>query len=121
MKLIITESQYKELYKLDDVYDGLDPYYRRRVKYIDIKDDIDRSIGFRSMNVFKKSPRGIDGHLNDIIHRVAWETVSDEWNESADDKLVTYVYEMMDRINKKYGNYIREKLLQILENENNNN
>jgi hypothetical protein len=132
MKLIITESQYKELNKIDDIYDGLDPYYRRRIDYIDIKDDIDMRIGFRQvfpsqrealhgrMNVLKKSPRGIDGHINDIIHNVVWSTIPDEWGGSEDDKLVGYVYEMMDRIKKKYRGYIMGKLLKMLEDEDNN-
>ena len=121
MKLIITESQYKELNKFDDVYDGLDPYYRRRVKYIDIKDDIDMRIGFRGMNVLKKSPRGIDGHINDIIHNVVWNTIPDEWGGSEDERLFDYVNEMTDRVKKKYRGYIMGKLLKMLEDEDNNN
>ena len=120
MKLIITESQYNELNKVDDVYNDLDPYYRRRINYIDIKEDIDMRIGFRSMNVLKKSPRGIDGHINDIIHNVVWKTIPDEWGGSEDDRLVGYVYEMMDRVKKKYRGYIMDKLLKILGDEGNN-
>ena len=120
MKIIITEEQYDKLNKVDDVYNDLDPYYRRRVKYIDIKDDIDMRIGFRSMNVLKKSPRGIDGHINDIIHNVVWKTIPDEWGGSEDERLFDYVNEMTDRVKKKYRGYIMGKLLKILEYEENN-
>jgi hypothetical protein len=121
MKLIITESQYKELNKIDDIYDGLDPYYRRRIDYIDIKDDIDMRIGFRGMNVLNKSPRGIDGHINDIIHNVVWNTIPSEWGGTEDERLFDYVNEMTDRVKKKYRGYIMGKLLKILEDEDNNN
>ena len=59
--------------------------------------------------------------FNDIIHNVVWGTIPDEWGGSEDDKLVGYVYEMMDRVKKKYRGYIMGKLLKILEDEDNNN
>jgi hypothetical protein len=121
MKLIITESQYNELNKVDDIYDGLNPYYRRRINFINIKSNIDERIGYRTAKVLKHDPRGLVGHFNDIIHNVVWSTISDEWGGSEDDKLVGYVYEMMERIKMKYGEYIIEKLNNILEDENNNN
>ena len=121
MKLIITESQYNELNKVDDIYDGLNPYYRRRINFINIKSNIDERIGYRTAKVLKHDPRGLVGHFNDIIHNVVWSTIPDEWGGSEDDKLVGYVYEMMERIKMKYGEYIIEKLNNILEDENNNN
>jgi hypothetical protein len=121
MKIIITESQYNELNKVDDIYDGLNPYYRRRINFINIKSNIDERIGYRTAKVLKHDPRGLVGHFNDIIHNVVWSTISDEWGGSEDDKLVGYVYEMMERIKMKYGEYIIEKLNNILEDEDNNN
>jgi len=121
MKLIITESQYNELNKVDDIYDGLNPYYRRRINFINIKSNIDERIGYRTAKVLKHDPRGLVGHFNDIIHNVVWSTISDEWGGSEDDKLVGYVYEMMERIKIKYGEYIMDELNNILEDENNNN
>ena len=121
MKLIITESQYNELNKVDDIYDGLNPYYRRRINFINIKSNIDERIGYRTAKVLKHDPRGLVGHFNDIIHNVVWSTISDEWGGSEDDKLVGYVYEMMERIKIKYGEYIMDELNNILEDEDNNN
>ena len=121
MKLIITESQYNELNKVDDIYDGLNPYYRRRINFINIKSNIDERIGYRTAKVLKHDPRGLVGHFNDIIHNVVWSTISDEWGGSEDDKLVGYGYEMMERIKMKYGEYIMDELNNILEDEDNNN
>ena len=122
MKLIITESQYKELNKFDDVYDDLDPYYRRRINFINIKSNIDERIGYRTAKVLKHDPRGLVGHFNDIIHFVVWDTIPDEWGaNSEDEKLIKYHHEMSERIRKKYGNYIKEILLKKLEDEDNNN
>ena len=121
MKFIITESQYKELGKIDSVYYGLDPYYRRRIDYIDIKSAIDERIGYRTASVLRNDPRGIVGHINDIIHNLVWSTIPSEWGGTEDDRLVGYVYEMMDRVKKKYRGYIMDKLLKIIEDEENNN
>jgi hypothetical protein len=68
MKIIITEEQYNELNKVDDIYDGLNPYYRRRINFINIKSNIDERIGYRTAKVLKHDPRGLVGHFNDIIH-----------------------------------------------------
>ena len=46
MKIIITEEQYNELNKADDVYDGLSPYFRRRVNFIDIPKTIEAKVAF---------------------------------------------------------------------------
>jgi len=120
MKIIITESQYNKLVNADDVYYGLEPYYRRRINYINIKSDIDERIGYRTAKVLKHDPRGLAGHMNDIIHNVVWETIPDEWGGSEDDRLFDYTKEMKDRIKMKYGKYIIEKLNKILEDEDNN-
>lgn len=120
MKIIITEEQYKKLNKIDDVYDGLDPYYRRRINYINIKSDIDERIGYRTAKVLKHDPRGGAGHMNDIIHHVVWNTIPSEWGGTEDDRLLDYTKEMTDRIKKKYRGYIMDKLLKILEDEDNN-
>ena len=122
MKIIITESQYNELNKFDDVYDGLDPYYRRRIDFIDIKGEIDRRIDNTTSKYIQLNPRGISGRIHDIIHGVAWDTIPSEWGGILDDdKLIDYVNEMTDRIKKKYHGYIMTKILKILENEDNNN
>jgi hypothetical protein len=122
MRVIITESQYKELNKIDDIYDDLDPYYRRRINFINIKSNIDERIGYRTAKVLRNDPRGLVGHLNDIISRVVWETIPDEWDTDLEDKKKSnYIDEMTDRIKKKYRGHIMGKLLKILEDENNNN
>ena len=120
MKIIITESQYNELNKIDDVYDGLDPFFRRRIHFINIKSDIDERIGYRTAKVLKHDPRGLAGHMNDIIHHVVWSTIPSEWGGTEDDRLFDYTNEMTDRIKMKYGKYIKEKLKKILEDEDNN-
>ena len=121
MKIIITESQYNELNKVDDVYDGLDPYYRRRIHFINIKSDIDRRIDFRTANVLKHDPRGFAGHVHDIIRHTVWSTIPHEsYEEEVDERFRHYGTVMYDRIKMKYGRYIIEKLNKILEDEDNN-
>lgn len=121
MRIIITESQYNELNKTDSVYHGLDPFFRRRIHYINIKSDIDERIGYRTAKVLKHDPRGLAGHMNDIIHNVVWETINfDFLGVGDDDKWAEYDKEMTDRIKMKYGKYIIEKLNKILEDEDNN-
>jgi hypothetical protein len=122
MKILITESQYNQLNKIDDVYDDLEPFYRRRINLINIKSDIDRRIGFRTSNVLKHAPRGLAGHMTDIIHHVVWSTVNHDFLGAGDDDIWSeYTNEMTDRIKMKYGKYIIEKLKKILEDEDNNN
>ena len=122
MKIIITESQYNELNKIDDVYDGLDPFFRRRIHFINIKSDIDERIGYRTEKVLKYDPRGLAGHMNDIIHHAIWSTINfDFLGVGYDDRWSEYTNEMLDRIKMKYGKYIIEKLNKILEDEDNNN
>lgn len=121
MKLIITESQYNELNKLDDIYDDLDPYYRRRINYIDIKDNIDMRIGYRTAKALKHDSRNLVGHMNNIIHHVLWSTIPDEWGGSDDRKLHVYADIMFNKLKEKYGKYIIDKLNKILKGEDNNN
>ena len=122
MKIIMTESQYDELSKVDDVYDGLDPYFRRRINYINIKSDIDERIEYRTAKVLKHDPRGLAGHMNDIIHNVVWETIPDEWDtEIGDETKSSYADMMFDKIKMKYGKYIIKQLNKIIEDEDNNN
>lgn len=123
MRIIITESQYNQLNKTDDVYDGLEPFYRRRINFINIKSDIDRRIDFRTANVLKHDPRGLAGHMIDIIHHVVWSTINYDFLVVGDgdgDRWPEYTNEMTDRIKMKYGKYIIEKLNKILEDEDNN-
>ena len=122
MRIIITEEQYNELNKIDDIYDDLDPYYRRRIDFIDIKSEIDRRIDNTTAKYIKLNPRGFTGRVSDIIFGVVWVTIPNEWGaNSEDEKLIKYHYEMTERIRNKYGNYIKETLLQKLEDEDNNN
>ena len=121
MKIIITEEQYNELNKLDDIYDDLDPYYRRRIDFIDVKSEIDRRINNTTSKYLELNPRGFIGRVNDIITGVAWETMPNDWYSLEDERANDYVNEMSERIRKKYGNYIKETLLQKLEDEDNNN
>jgi len=120
MKLIITESQYNELRKVDDVYDDLDPYFRRRINFVNIKSSIDERIGYRTAAVLKHDPNGLAGHLTNIIHRVVWETIPDEWGGSDDRKLHVYADIMFNRLKEKYGKYIFDKFKKMIEDENNN-
>jgi hypothetical protein len=121
MKIIITESQYNELNKVDDVYDGLDPYYRRRIDFIDIKGEIDRRIDNTTSKYIKLNPRGIAGRIYDIISGVVWDTIPYEWETEIEDiKKSTYVVNMIDKVKMKFGNYIKERLNKILEDEDNN-
>jgi hypothetical protein len=121
MKIIITEEQYNELNKVDDVYDGLNTYYRRRINFIDIKSNIDRRIENTTSKYLKLNLRGFIGRVNDIIIGTVWETIPNDWYSLEDERANDYVNEMIDRVKKKYGNYIKEKLNKILEDENNNN
>ena len=121
MRIIITEEQYNELNKIDDIYDDLDPYYRRRIDFFDIKSEIDRRIENTTSKYLELNPRGFIGRVNDIITGSVWETMPNDWYTLEDERAKDYVDEMTDRVQKKYGNYIKERLLKILEDENNNN
>jgi hypothetical protein len=122
MKIIITESQYNELNKIDDVYDGLDPFFRRRIHFINIKSDIDKGIKHRTAKVLKHDPRSLAGHMDEIISNTIWDTINfDFLGIGDDDKWAEYNKEMTYRIKMKYGKYIIEKLNKILEDEDNNN
>ncbi len=120
MKIIITEEQYKELTKVDDVFDNLSPYFRRRIKIVDIMDTIDSKIDWvlKSVDVhLLPSDKGLERLVKDVIDRVIWTT---EWTEVNwdidDDKLVEYEDLMMGRILEKYGNYIKKNIIKKLKN-----
>ena len=113
MKIIISESQYDEMMGVDDIYDGLDPYYRRRIKMADISDKIDEKIDWvlDSYDTRNLSPeKALVILMKDVVRRLIWESRvwGPEWD---DDKLDEYDDLMGNRIMEKYGDEIKEKIL----------
>lgn len=116
MKIIITESQYNELTKVDDVYDGLDPYYRRRIKMINISDKIDEKIDWVLKNYYVRdiiSDKELAKLIREIVRRLIWESRvwGPEWD---DDKIDEYDDLMGNRIMDKYGDEIKRKTIEKL-------
>jgi len=105
MKLIITEEQYKELNKFDDVYDGLRPYFRRRVKFIDIPEAIDKVTN--NIYHYYDMYANIDYLVKRIASNVVWETIPMEMGANTNKELFEYHDTMAANIMDKYGEYIK--------------
>jgi hypothetical protein len=113
MKIIITESQYDEMMGIDDIYDNLDSYYRRRIKMADISDKIDEKINwlldyYDTINLSPEKALAI--LMKEVVRRLIWE--SRVWGpEWGDDEIDEYDDLMGNRIMEKYGDQIKEKIL----------
>ena len=108
MKLIITESQYNELNKVDDVYDGLKPYFRRRIKYINIPETIHKVI--ENIDQFYHKTATFHYLVTRIISSVVWKTIPDEMGANTSMELFEYHDTMAANIMDKYGDYIKRLL-----------
>jgi hypothetical protein len=82
MKIIITEEQYNELNKADDVYNNLTPYFRRRVNLIDIPKTIEDKISFLYQDWYKQMSMNYLVRL--VVNHIVWETIPSEWGGSDD-------------------------------------
>jgi hypothetical protein len=117
MKIIISESQYDEMIGVDDIYDGLDPYYRRRIKMADISDKIDEKIDWvlgyydtRNLSP-EKAASGLAILMKEVVRRLIWE--SRVWGpEWGDDEIDEYDDLMGNRIMDKYGDEIKRKIIE---------
>lgn len=107
MKIIITEEQFNELNKVDDVYNNLKPYFRRRVKFIDIPKAINETFNLTN-RLYHKEPSS--SHLTkNIVRMVVWETIPVEWGGSDDfENINNYLNIMSANIMDKYGEYIKK-------------
>ena len=105
MKIVITESQYKELNNVDEVYNNLKPYFRRRVKFIDIPKAIDKVIN--NMGRFYGKDTTLDYLVKRIISSVVWKTIPDEMGANTNMELFEYHDTMAANIMDKYGEYIK--------------
>ena len=105
MRIIINESQYDELNKIDDVYDGLKPYFRRRIKYINIPEAIDRVI--KNIDRFYDKTATFHYLVTRVISNVVWETIPDEMGANTNMELFEYHDTMAANIMDKYGEYIK--------------
>lgn len=106
MKLIITEEQYNQLVNIDDVFNGLKPYFRRRIEYVNIPDVIEQKVGLLNQYWHKKPT--INYLVTRVIHNVIWETIPFDWGGSDDmTNLQDYVNTMSVNIMDKYGEYIK--------------
>ena len=106
MKIIITEEQYNELNKADDVYNNLTPYFRRRVNLIDIPKTIEDKISFLYQDWYKQMSMNYLVRL--VVNHIVWETIPSEWGGSDDTRnLGDYNKIMFANIMDKYGEYIK--------------
>jgi hypothetical protein len=106
MRVIINESQYNELNKVDDVYDNLKPYFRRRVKFIDIPKAIDDMLN--NAHRFYHNEPSSSYLTKSIVRNVVWETIPIEWGSSDDfENINNYLSIMSANIMDKYGENIK--------------
>lgn len=105
MKIIISEEQYNELNKVDDVYNNLKPYFRRRIKYINIPEAIDRVI--KNIDRFYEKNVTLNYLVKRIIGNVVWETIPNEMGANTSMELFEYHDTMAANIMDKYGEYIK--------------
>ena len=105
MKIIITEEQYNELTKVDDVYDGLSPYFRRRIEFIDIPQSINQLMN--NVHRFYENKVSVDYLVKRIISAIVWETIPAEMGYNTSMELFEYHDIMSANIMDKYGEYIK--------------
>jgi hypothetical protein len=115
MKIIITESQYNELNKIDDIYDNLDPYFRRRVETANISDKIDEKIDWvldnYELKYVSSRDRALSIVLKEVVKRLIWlsRVWGPDWDEGKSDE---YDDLMGKRIMDRYGDEIKRKILE---------
>ena len=113
MKIIITEEQYNELNKADDVYNNLTPYFRRRVNFIDIPKRIERNVSLFDSDWYKQMSMNYLVRL--VVNHIVWETIPSEWGGSDDTRnLGDYNKIMFANIMDRYGEYIKKLIIKKL-------
>ena len=106
MRIIITEEQYNELNKVDDVYNNLKPYFRRRVNFIDMPERIERNVSLFDSNWYKQM--SMSYLLRLVINNILWETIPTEWADTESSvNIGEYNAIMSANIMDKYGEYIK--------------
>jgi hypothetical protein len=105
MKIIITEEQYNELINVDDVYDGLSPYFRRRIEFIDIPQSIEQIM--KNVHRFYENKVSVDYLVKRVISTIVWETIPAEMGSNTSKELFEYHDIMSANIMDKYGEYIK--------------
>lgn len=105
MKIIITEEELRNKINVDDVYNGLSPYFRRRIEFIGIPQSINQIM--KNVHRFYENKVSVDYLVKRIISAIVWETIPSEMGYNISKELFEYHDIMSSNIMDKYGEYIK--------------